>query len=212
MANLYLVDDHEMLREGLRKLLEDAGHQVVGEADNADSAVADLVRLESTIAVLDLRLDHRSGFDVLEQVRSRKPPTPVIMMTMSDNPRHVAKAMRLGASGYVLKASASKELLHAVKAVAEGRRYLCARASELAVEGLMADFESVNLRSLSAREMQVVMMVVRGRTSAAIGEALQLSPKTVESYRSRVMNKLGVHDVPALVRLAVREKLISAEE
>lgn len=212
MADLYLIDDHEMLREGLRRVLENAGHRVVGETDNMASAVADLSRLEPALALLDLRLNHRSGFDVLEQVRARQLGTRVIMMTMSDNPRHVAKAMRLGAAGYVLKVSAAKELLHAVEAVAGGRKYLCARAAELAVEGLMADFESLNLSALSPREMQIVKMVVRGRTSAAIGEELQLSPKTVESYRSRVMSKLGVSDVPALVRLAVREKLISAEE
>lgn len=212
MANLYLVDDHEMLREGLRKVLENAGHQVVGEADNPDAAVAELAQLGSTITILDLHLNRRSGSEVLEQVRARELDTRVIVMTMSSNPREVAAAMRLGAFGYVLKASATEELLHAVEAVANGRKYLCFRASELAVEGVMAGFESISLRTLSFREMQVVKMVVQGRTSAAISEELRISPKTVESYRSRVMSKLGVSDVPALVRLAIREKLISAED
>lgn len=212
MADIYSVDDHVMLREGLRKVLEKAGHRVVGETADPDTAIADLVRLEPQVVLLDLHLDHRSGFEVLEEMQRRRLQSRVIIITQSDNPRHVAKALRLGALGYVLKDSASLELLCAVQVVSHGRRYLCRRASTLAVEGLITDSRSAGVQSLSAREKQVILMVVRGLTSAAISAKLDLSPKTVETYRARIMAKLGVADVPALVRLAVREGLIGLDE
>ncbi len=134
------------------------------------------------------------------------------MLTMSSQPRHVAEAMRLGAFGYVLKGSPSREVLAAVEAVANGRQYLGTSVAELAVSALVNDAPPGGIDTLSAREQQVIQFVVRGFTSAAIGEQLHLSPKTVESYRSRLMTKLGVSDVPALVRLAIREGLISVEE
>lgn len=212
MADIYLVDDHAMLREGLRVVLEQAGHRVVGETDDPGVAIADLVRLEPQVVLLDLHLDHHSGFEVLVEMQRLALPSRAIMITMSTNPRHVAEAMRLGASGYVLKDSASLELLSAVQVVARGSRYLCRRASTLAVEGLIAESRSAAVLSLSAREKQVILMVVRGLTSAVISTKLDLSPKTVESYRARIMAKLGVDDVPALVRLAVREGLIGVED
>lgn len=212
MADIFLVDDHVMLREGLRNVLEKAGHRVVGEAGHPAAAIADIVRLQPSVVLLDLHLEPDSGFDVLEEVQRRKLPSRVVMLTMSANPRHVVEALRRGALGYVLKDSASLELLNAVEVVANGHRYLCRRASTLAVEGLMAESRSAAVLSLSARERQVILMVVRGLTSAVISTKLDLSPKTVESYRARIMAKLGVDDVPALVRLAVREGLIGVED
>lgn len=212
MTDLYLVDDHALMRDGLRAVLEDAGYRVVGEADNPTPALADLQRLQPAVMLLDLHLGDRSGLELLEQVQLRKLPTRTIMLTMSAQARHVADALRLGACGYVLKGAPASEVVRAIEAVLAGRRYLGAQAAELAVQGLTASPESQALANLSVREQQVLRMVVRGQTSAVIAEALNLSPKTVESYRSRLMAKLGVDDVTALVRLAIREGLISADE
>ncbi len=212
MSDIYLVDDHAMMRDGLRAVLEGAGHHVVGESDQPTPALADIVRLVPTVVLLDLHLSHRSGFELLEQLQRRKLSTRTILLTMSAQPRHVAEAMRLGAFGYVLKGSPSRDVLDAVEAVSQGRKYLGTGVAELAVEGLMGDTAPSSIESLSAREQQVILLVVRGMTSVAIGEQLHLSPKTVESYRSRLMAKLGVGDLPALVRLAIREGLISADD
>jgi len=212
MSDIYLVDDHAMMRDGLRAVLEAAGHHVVGESDQPTPALADLVRLVPTVLLLDLHLSHRSGFELLEQLQRRKLSTRTILLTMSAQPRHVAEAMRLGAFGYVLKGSPSRDVIDAVEAVSHGRKYLGTGVAELAVEGLMGDSAPSSIESLSAREQQVILLVVRGLTSVAIGEQLHLSPKTVESYRSRLMAKLGVSDLPALVRLAIREGLISADD
>jgi two-component system invasion response regulator UvrY len=212
MSDIYLVDDHAMMRDGLRAVLEDAGHHVVGESDNPTEALAEVVRLVPTVLLLDLQLGQRSGFELLEQLVKRKLGTRVVMLTMSAQPRHVAEAMRLGAHGYVLKGSPAREVLQAVEAVAAGRKHLGGEVAELAVAGLTQAGEASGIESLSVRERQVILLVVQGQTSVAIGEQLHLSPKTVESYRSRLMAKLGVSDLPALVRLAIREGLISADD
>lgn len=212
MSDIYLVDDHAMLRDGLKAVLEDAGHRVVGESADPTAALAEVVRLVPSVVLLDLHLGLRSGFELLEQLVQRKASTRVVMLTMSAQPRHVAEAMRLGAFGYVLKGSPAREVLEAVEAVAAGRKHLGGPVAQLAVEGLTQVDDNNPLASLSVRERQVIQLVVQGHTSASIGEQLHLSPKTVESYRSRLMAKLGVHDLPALVRLAIREGLISADD
>lgn len=212
MSDIYLVDDHAMLRDGLKAVLEDAGHRVVGETADPTAALAEIVRLVPSVVLLDLHLGLRSGFELLEQLVQRKAPSRVVMLTMSAQPRHVAEAMRLGAFGYVLKGSPAREVLEAVEAVAAGRKHLGGPVAQLAVEGLTQAEDSNPLAALSVRERQVIQLVVQGHTSAAIGEQLHLSPKTVESYRSRLMAKLGVSDLPALVRLAIREGLISADD
>lgn len=212
VSDIYLVDDHALMRDGLRAVLEDAGHQVVGEADQPTPALADIVRLQPAVVLLDLHLGQRSGFELLEHIQQRKLGVKTIMLTMSAQARHVADAMRLGAAGYVLKGSSADEVLRAIDAVLKGQRYLGQEAAQLAVQGLTETSTNEALASLSAREHQVLLMVVRGQTSAVIAEALHLSPKTVESYRSRLMAKLGVADVTGLVRLAIRERLISADE
>ncbi len=209
MSSIYLVDDHAMLREGLRAVLEAAGHRVVGESADPTEALGALTTLAPELLLLDLSLGARSGFELLSELHRRRHPVRTIVLTMSAQPRHVAEAMRLGAAGYVLKGSPSGELLRAIEAAAQGRRHLGTEVAELAAAAL-TDPGADPLALLSPRERQIIAMVVRGQSSAAIGEALHLSPKTVDTYRSRLMHKLGVADVPALVRLAVRTGLIDA--
>lgn len=212
MSDIYLVDDHAMMRDGLRAVLESAGHRVVGESADLTAALAEIVRLQPQVLLLDLQLGERSGLELLEQLQDRALPVRTIVLTMVAQPAPVAQALRLGAAGYVLKGSPSEEVLAAVRAVLAGRRHLGPEVADLAADALAAASAPTELSKLSARERQVITMVVRGQSSAAIGEALHLSPKTVDSYRSRLMAKLGVADVPALVRLAIREGLISADE
>jgi DNA-binding NarL/FixJ family response regulator len=212
VSTIYLVDDHVMMRDGLAALLRAAGHRVVGETGDPTVALADVQRHFPQVLLLDLHLGERSGFELLGELQRRKVEVRTIVLTMSAQPRHVAEALRLGAMGYMLKGAPSAELLRAIAAVAEGRRYLGGDVADLAVEGLTARDEQPALASLSVRERQMAELVVRGKSSAEIGTLLHLSPKTVDSYRSRLMAKLGVADVPALVRFAIRTGLIDAEE
>lgn len=212
MTEVYLVDDHAMMRDGLRAVLQASGYRVVGESADLTLALADLQRLTPALLLLDLHLGERSGLELLTELQRRHLPTRTIVLTMSAQPRHVAEALRLGASGYVLKGSPSAELLGAIEAVLQGRRHLSPDVADLAVQGLTARDEPAALDGLSVRERQIIELVVRGRSSTEIGVLLHLSPKTVDSYRSRLMGKLGVSDVPALVRLAIRAGLIGADE
>eukprot|EP00042_Codosiga_hollandica_P001525 m.926234 g.926234 ORF g.926234 m.926234 type:complete len:214 (+) comp138198_c0_seq1:36-677(+) len=212
MSRIYLVDDHAIMRDGLRVVLESAGHEVIGEAAGPTPALADLGRLLPDVVLLDLRLGQRSGFELLEELRKRGMQLRVIVLTMSDQPRHVAEALRLGAWGYLLKGSASSEVLQAVDAVAGGKRFLSPQAAEFAASMLTEGTTRQDEDGLSPRERQILLMVAQGATSSAIGEALHLSPKSVDTYRSRLMKKLGLNDIASLVKWAIREGLISLDE
>jgi two-component system, NarL family, invasion response regulator UvrY len=213
VTDIYLVDDHALMRDGLRAVLEDAGYRVVGDCDDPTRALAEIQSLTPEVLLLDLNLGQRSGFELLERLQQRKLRVRTIVLTMSEQPRDLAEALRLGAAGYLLKGSPASEVVAAVRVVCAGEQYLAAQATELAQRAAQtSSTDASGIASLSPRERQVVVMVVRGNSSAAIGEHLHLSPKTVDSYRSRLMAKLGVGDVPALVRLAIREQLISASE
>lgn len=212
MSRVYLVDDHTMMRDGLRAVLEAGGHDVVGESSDPTQALCDIRRLDPAVLLLDLHLGSRSGFELLTDLQRRAPSTATIVLTMSAQPRHVAEAMRLGALGYVLKGSPASELLAAIDNVSKGRHYLGGDVANLAVQGLTARDDESALDSLSTRERQIVLLVVNGKSSTEIGTLLHLSPKTVDTYRSRLMAKLDVKDVPALVRFAIRARLIDAEE
>ena len=212
MSSLYLIDDHQMVREGLRAMLEAARHNVVGESGDLTQAIADLVLLRPEVVLLDLALGSRSGMEILAEVKRRELHSRCIVLTMSSNAREVTQALRLGAWGYVLKTAPILEVTKAIESVVQGRRYLGSAVSELAAEALLhQEPEAQLLDSLSPRERQIVLLVVQGHSSSQIGALLHLSAKTVDTYRSRLMSKLGVRDVPALVRLAIRTGIIGAD-
>jgi DNA-binding NarL/FixJ family response regulator len=211
MSRLYLVDDHAVMREGLRALLESAGHRVVGESDSPTPAVADIARLQPDVVLLDLNLNSRSGFEVLAELQRRKMGVKVVVLTMSHQPRHVAEAARMGAMGYALKGQSSEELLKAIAVVAGGQRYFGASGAD-ASEQSAADADFTAGDALSPRERQILLMVARGASSTSIGEQLHLSSKTIDTYRSRLMTKLNLADVSAVVRWAIRNDLISVDE
>ncbi len=212
-ASLYLVDDHVILREGLRAVLEAAGHRVLGETADLTQALSDLARLRPDVLLLDLNLGERNGLELLAELQRRALPVRAVVLTMSQQPRNVAEAMRLGAVGYVLKGSPAGELMRAIDAALQGRRHLCAEVADLALQALTDNGNPANgFDTLSPRERQIVALVVKGHSSTAIGQALHLSPKTVDTYRSRLMAKLGASDVPTLVRLAIKSGLIDLDE
>lgn len=212
MTDVYLVDDHAILRDALVALLCGNGHTVVGQASDPETALADLRRLDPDLVLIDLNLGERSGFELLAEIKRRAMRVKTLVTTMSARPSDVAEALRQGADGYVLKGSSGSELMEAITAVMSGRRHFEGKVTELAVQGLTTPSDAAALAALSARERQVIMLVVNGRTSAEIAEELHLSPKTVDSYRSRLMAKVGVKDVQGLVRFALRAGLIAAED
>ena len=211
MTRLYLVDDHLILREGLCALLEAGGHSVVGESADPTEALADLLRLRPDVLLLDLKLGTRSGFELLAQLQRRHLPTCCIVLTSSAQPDDVAEALRLGASGYVLKESAGSDLMNAIDVVILGRKHLGEGVTDLALQAFTQQTSESPLSDLTPRERQIIVMVVQGQSSTKIGLLLHLSPKTVATYRSRLMTKLGVNNVTSLVRLAIRLRLIDSD-
>lgn len=212
MSTVYLVDDHQIMREGLRALLEARGHTVVGESADPTVALADLARLRPEVLLLDLNLGGRSGLELQAELQRRQMSVRSVVLTMSAQPHQVAEALRLGAYGYVLKGSPASDLLAAIEATVHGKKFLGIDVAGLALEALTQAPTADPLSLLSPRERQIILMVVEGSSSSDIGTTLHLSPKTVATYRSRLMKKLAVNDVPSLVRLAVRHKLIDADD
>jgi len=211
MSTLYLVDDHVIVREGRRALFEAAGFDVVGEAGDVAIAAADIARLVPDVVLLDLLLGEHSGMELLRVLQQAKSPSRVIVLTMSEQARYISEAVKLGAAGYILKGSDGAEVVRAIHDVLDGRRHFSGPVAERLVDSMGAPQHANALATLSARERQILELVVRGNSSAAIGASLALSPKTVDTYRSRLMAKLSVRDLASLVRLAVREGVIDSD-
>ena len=209
MIRLFLVDDHQIMREGLRVLLQAWGYLVVGESGDLTQALGEIQQSKPDVLLLDLHLGDRSGLELLAEIQNRNLRTRCVVLTMLSQPNMIAEALRLGAFGYVLKGSAGRELATAIEAAAAGRRFLGPEVAAMAVQSFTNQEPVDPVALLSPRERQVIAMVVQGLSSSAIGNFLHLSPKTVATYRSRLMAKLKVRDVPALVRLAIRHNLIS---
>jgi RNA polymerase sigma factor (sigma-70 family) len=209
---VFLADDHAVVRDGLRFLLEaQPDMDVVGDAADGRDALQQIVELQPDVAVLDIAMPLLNGIDVAEQIRRAEAPTQVIILSMYSTSEHVYRALRAGARGYLLKESAGIEVAEATRAVHAGKRYLSQKISEQVIDGYIQAHKeglaSDALAELSAREREVLQLVVEGKTSAEIAELLSLSPKTVETYRSRIMNKLEIDNLPDLVRFAIRHGL-----
>lgn len=194
------------MREGVSRLLEaQADLQVVGSFGEPDKALAFVAAEQPDVAIVDIAMPQSSGIDVARQLRAVSPDTQLLVLTMHSNPEYVHQALLAGALGYVAKESAGPALVEAVRAVQAGRRYfsesLGTEALQRYLQGSAADDP---LGRLSAREREVLRHTVEGRTIAETAQRLGLSPKSVETYRSRVMTKLDIKDLPALVKFAIR--------
>jgi len=209
MTTVLIVDDHEMVREGLKVLLDrETQFQVIGGASNGREAIALARQLRPDIVIMDLALPELSGLDATEKIRAELPDTQVIALSSAFTSEQVFLALRAGALGYVLKQSAPVELIAAALKAAAGRRYLSARILESLDMASIDGHRLSPLERLSSREREVMQLAVMGRTSVEIARKLFLSPKTVDTYRSRIMGKLGVADHTGLVRFAIEHALI----
>lgn len=208
-----VVDDHAIVRDGLRLVLESAGDiAVVGEAADGRAAVQAVQSLRPDVTIMDLSMPELNGSEAIRQIRERSPRTKVIVLSMHATSEHIYRALEAGALAYLVKDSAGKEVVDAVRATFRGERYMSKRIVETVFEDYVRRRKAPQpspLERLSAREREVLQLVVEGKTSAAIGSAIHLSPKTVDSYRSRLMCKLAIRDVPGLVRFAIAHGLSS---
>lgn len=213
---VFLADDHAVVRDGLRLLLEAQGDiKVVGEAANGRDAVQQVARLCPKVVLMDLAMLELTGFEATRQIRQVCPSARVIVLSMLSTAEDIFQAMQAGANGYVLKESAGAEVVNAVRAVHAGRRYLSQRASDALLDYLMLQRESPEIKSplerLSRREREVLQLLVEGKSRVEIAQTLFLSPRTVDTYRERLMQKLGLSDFPSLIKFALRHGLTPPE-
>jgi len=209
VISVYLVDDQRILREGLRALLElDGSIQVVGEAADGRAALDGILAVQPEVVLMDVTMPDLNGIDAAQILTQKAPQIKVIILSVHSDSEHVYRAFQAGATGYLLKESAGAEVLAAVRAAKQDRRYVSPKIADALA--LRRDKRSP-FESLSAREREVLQLTVTGSTSAAIAGKLNLSPKTVDTYRSRVMEKLGAQNLPELVRLAIKHGLTPAE-
>jgi DNA-binding NarL/FixJ family response regulator len=206
---ILVVDDHGIVREGLSLLLEkEAGLEVVGTAATSAEAIASALRLKPQVVVMDLALPGLGGIEAMVHILRRLPQTRIVVLSASQSSEHVFRALRAGAIGYIVKGAASTDLVHAVRAASIGERYLSASITGLVVDGLLSMRQAKSpIESLSNREREVLQLTVAGLSSAAIGTQLSLSRKTVDTYRSRLMEKLHVPDRSALIHYAIEHAL-----
>jgi DNA-binding NarL/FixJ family response regulator len=206
-----LADDHAVVRDGLRSLLQAAGIEVVGAVGGGREAVRLALELRPDVALIDIAMPDMNGIEAARLLRERWPDARIVVLSMHANAEHVHRALAAGAAGYVLKESAGADVVAAVRAVHAGKRYLSAPLAQLEHDAAVRADAAGPLARLSARERQVLQLVAEGHSSAAIAARVHLSPKTVETYRSRVMKKLGVRDTAALVKFAIQHGITALD-
>jgi len=209
MLRVAIVDDHAIVRAGFREMLADElGIAVAFEAASGEEALASLRETACDVLLLDLALPGQSGVDVLRAVRQRQPELRVLVLTGYPEERYALAMIRNGADGYLCKECGRDELLHAVRTVAQGRRYVSAHMAELLADEVAGNAPSAPHQQLSERELQVFLRLAGGQSVSAIAEALHLSVKTVSTYRSRLLEKLGVASNAELAAYALRNGLM----
>lgn len=217
MIRVLIVEDHHLVRQGIRALLEKADDiQVIGEARDGQEAVDQAEKLVPDVIVMDLSMPRLNGSQATERIRALRLPSQVVMLSMYSDETLVRQALRCGAKGYLLKHSVTEELLLAVRAAFRGEIYLSSAVSASIVSNVLAapgnGDEEEPYDRLSAREQQVLKLVAEGRTNNAIAQIMNVSVKTVEKHRSSVMQKLNVHDMAGLVKIAMKHGLIFMDE
>lgn len=213
MIRIILVDDHALVREGVSRLLEaQSDLRVVGSFGEGNAAIRFAADEVPDVAIVDIAMPQESGIDIARRLRDASPDTRILVLSMYSNPEYVRQALIAGALGYVAKESAGRVLVEAIRAVSAGRRYLSESLGDEGLQRFLRSSEKLGgLGLLSAREREVLQYTVEGLTIAETAQRLGLSPKSIETYRSRLMTKLEMEDLPALVKFAIRHGITSLE-
>ena len=214
MIRVVLADDHNLVRAGIRVLLERIPEvQVVGEASDGREALALIAREKPDLALLDIGMPELNGLEAAARIAREAPRTRLVMLSMHASESYVAQALKLGVSGYVLKEACVEELPLLLRAIARGETYLSPAISKQVVETLRARLQDGQAPAdlLSPRQREILQLIAEGKSTKEIAHKLGLSVKTVETHRMQLMDRLDIHDVPGLVRYAIRAGLVSPE-
>jgi two-component system, NarL family, response regulator NreC len=206
-CRVLLADDHQIVREGLRGLLEKAGHEVVAEAADGREVLRLARTLSPDIAVLDMSMPLLNGLDAAYEIQRIAPNVKTILLTMYNDKTYVLRALREGVRGYVLKSQASVDLIHAIQEIMRGDVYISPGVAATVVDAYLGKID-VEADPLTPRERQILQLVAEGKTTKEIAALLSVSFKTAESHRNRIMKKLNIHNVTGLVHYAIRSGLM----
>lgn len=206
-----MADDHEIMREGICALLRKHPEmEVIGQAADGRSAVDMVKQLQPDVVVMDIGMPNLNGIEATQQMVAENPHIKVMALSTHSDGSVVAKMIKAGATGYMLKESAFSELLDGLRTMAEGKTYLCSKISKVVFAdyiNLLTNPRNEAIDGLTGREREVLQLVAEGHTTRDIAEALRLSPKTVDSHREHIMEKLGIRNVAGLTKYAIREGL-----
>ena len=213
---VFLADDHTIVREGLKLLLEaQSDLTVVGEAADGRETVRLVKEIRPDVVVMDIAMPELDGIRATREIRESCPGTQVVVLSIYSSSEHIFRALQAGAMGYLLKESAGKEVAEAVRSVHVHKRYLCRQITETVIDDYIRKYETLPARSpiesLSYREREILQLIVDGKANTEIAKVLSLSVKTVETYKSRLMEKLHIRDLPGLVKFAIQHGLTSVE-
>lgn len=212
---IILADDHTLIRSGLKALLSFSPEfEVIGEAEDGLTAIRQVEEKKPDILILDLSMPHMSGIDCIKEIRSRGLVCNILVLTMYDDEEYIKEVMRSGADGYLLKKSADRELIEAIHKIYQGKKYLNESISQTLIDSLLRSAPTQSDMTdpyilLSIREREVLRYLAKGFTNSEIAEILSLSPKTIDTYRSRIMNKLNIKKKSELVNYAMQHRLFN---
>ncbi len=210
MIRILVADDHAVVRQGVKQILADVKDMaVVGEAQTGAETLEKVLKHDYDVVLLDISMPGRSGLEVLEDIKSRRPKTAVLILSMHPEEQYALRALRSGASAYLTKASAPQELIGAIRKVAGGGKYVTLSLAEKLADQLEFDGQRPPHERLSNREYQVMLMLAEGKTVSDAAAELCLSVKTISTYRARVLAKMGMKKNAELTLYAVHNRLIS---
>lgn len=208
VINVLLADDHGVLRDGVQRLLEaNADIKVVATVEDGRAAVERAVELSPDVAVMDVSMPGLNGLEATRRIADQAPATGVLILSMHSSAEVIREALAAGARGYLLKESAGDEVVKAVRMVAAGRRFL----GESVADKVAPGYTSAPTDRLTPRERDVLQLIAEGKSNAEAAAILNLSPRSVETYRLRLMHKLGIEDLPSLVKFAIRHGITTLE-
>ncbi|MFD2884440.1 response regulator [Pseudomonas lini] len=218
-CNLLLVDDHSLIRAGVRALVLDIpGYAVIGEANDGSQLVEMVEQLSPDIILLDISMKETDGLEALQRLKRVRPQCKVLILSMHTDPALIMQALESGAHGYLLKDTTATELEHALDALRNNERYLSPAIAHTVINQALTRTQKKNQvqtqdsHNLTARQLEILRLIVRGKSTREIANGLGLSIKTVETHRSQIMKRLQIYDVAGLVLFAVREQIISLDD
>ena len=210
---VFLANSRVILLDSLQVLLEiQQDIRIVGKATNGHDAVRKIRKLRPDVAILDVELAGLNGIEASLKIAGLSPSTAIVMLATTASPEFIFRALRAGARGYLSREASGLELVDAVRTIREGKRYLSPKITATLIGDYISEHRSPSpLESLTSRERNILQLVVEGSSSAKVADILSFSPKTVDTYRSRIKQKLGIHDLPALVKFAIQHGITSIE-